>query len=136
MGSSQLAFPVHSWFSSEHKWRVFFGPKAYLPSETPDTLVPFRWGTVRQLQARLPNLQGRCSVLLMWRPCTALPCVTARFNRALSAWLLLQTWSAATGNVCLLANSQTAYLHTCLSPVRMCLPLAGSRTWQSCAVRT
>lgn len=71
MGSSQLAFPVHSWFSSEHKWRVFFGPKAYLPSETPDTLVPYRWGTVCQLQARLPNLQGRCSVLLMWRPCTA-----------------------------------------------------------------
>lgn len=43
MGSSKITFPVHSWISSEHKWRVFFGPEAYLPSETPDALKPYRW---------------------------------------------------------------------------------------------
>lgn len=49
-GSSEITFPLHSWISSEHEWRVFFGPKAYLPSQTPAPLIPLRENELKELR--------------------------------------------------------------------------------------
>ncbi|KAG2445991.1 hypothetical protein HXX76_000594 [Chlamydomonas incerta] len=43
-------FPVHSWVSSDHDWRVFFEGTAYLPAHTPPSLRDERQRELQELQ--------------------------------------------------------------------------------------